>query len=156
MFNALLLLLLGAGAWKESANRHSSQVPYLLYSATPSDAIVAARYQNFTWQQRLALRSWCQLRAGLIVLKHLGGKVSHAKFQRCIFCDMAVRNGVVHVLSKCVFWSPLRDTIGLAADRTDLLTIAILSSMPGDAVFKQVLLFADDIAEHSRKFWQAR
>ena len=132
------------------------QVPYLLYSARPSDAIAAARYQNFTWQQRLALRSWCHLRAGLIVLKHLAGKVSHAKFQRCFFCDMAVRNGVVHVLSKCLFWRPLRDTIGLAAETTDLLTIAILSAMPGDPVFKQVLLFADEIAEHSRKFWKER
>ena len=61
----------------------------------------------------MMFRSWLRLRCGLLVLSHLDGRRSAARFQLCIFCGSWIRNPMVHCLSKCPHWNSHRDGICL-------------------------------------------
>lgn len=64
----------------------------------------------------LSLLSWCRLRAGLILLRHLEGKESAGRHQLCAFCHQGVRNVTVHCLGKCALWSDIRQRIVVEGD----------------------------------------
>ena len=143
--------------WRAGVEKHSAQVPYYLFQHGPSTALVDSKRCNLTWAERLNLRGWCQLRAGLLVFRHLQGRRSQAKFQHCIFCDTAVRNATVHVLSICGCWTAERSAclslLNAQELPNDQKTLAILRVCPSSRAFKQVLSFAAALADSAGHYW---
>ena len=154
------LLAHGREDWEASVARHSAQVPYRLFQLAPSLALFEVGRLELTWEDRLAIRRWCKLRAGVLCFRHLNGRQSHAKFQRCIFCNNGLRNGTVHVLGCCTRWKEHRHAclveLGLHSESSSRICLAILQTAPGSAAFRHVLLFSCALADEAKKFWLER
>ena len=147
--------------WASHAAEHCGQVPYTFFQASPSQALRDAWSLRLPWDVQLALRSWCRLRAGLIMLRHIKGERSDARHQRCIFCDGPSRNGTVHVLGVCGAWRTLRDgllrAMGLVCSpEADEFTQAFFEVGVGSPVFSHVAMFAQDIDRRAESFWTDR
>ena len=100
--------------WNVAAHRHQAQVPYTVLDSSPGTCIRHIRQLHLSTGAHFCLRSWCRLRCGLVVLRHLGGKTSLARYQRCIFCQRPVRNATVHVLGVCGHWGAFRQEYAAA------------------------------------------
>ena len=130
--------------WKVDVGRHTAQVPYNLFQPVPSSEYACVLQSDLAWQHHLKIRAWSQVRAGLLVLRHLGGRRTQARFQCCVFCGMpGIRNGTKHVLSKCQVWSEfhraIRETM-LWGDLTDdQLVLQVLGCGCTDRCFVCVL-----------------
>ena len=92
-----------------------------------------------------------------MVLRHLSGRESDARYQCCIFCDANVRNATVHCLSFCAKWSVQRSAIVLAGGWGDLsgdtLALKVLGCDPRARVFKLVSRLASEIDAEAKSFW---
>ena len=147
----------GHAVWLAAVQRHNAQVPYCTFQDNMCTAMHQLRRCQLTWDQQLCVRSWCRLRAGLVVLRHLGGRVSEARHQNCVFCDICVRNATVHCLCKCdSFLESRKEIVSVASWHfvsTDELARNILSCQPGAAVFGEVLLMASQIDRKAEEFW---
>ena len=152
-----ILLAAGREDWYAEVDRHSSQIPYRLFQAEPSSAFKDLPYCDLSWSERLSVRCWCQLRAGLFNFRHLNGRLSQAKYQHCIFCSSGVRNATVHVLGKCTRWVVHRavcfSALGLVNESCDVVALAFLQVRPGHVAFKSVLHFCCALAEAEKEYW---
>ena len=96
-------------ALPRSVERHDQQVPYTLFQRPPCGILASLRGSGLPWNTLQGVRSWMRLRAGVVTLRSLHGRASKAKHQSCIFCSLRVRNGTVHVLSRCQCWARERE-----------------------------------------------
>ena len=97
-----------------------------------------------------------------IVLSHVRGQRSRARIQSCIFCNVAVRNPVVHCLGVCAHCATWRNDCNTAANlgpdaAAYIRTRSILCASPsaGD-VFKCSVLFAAALEMTSDRFFQTK
>ncbi len=81
-----------------------------------------------------------------------------ARVQSCIFCGLAVRNSVVHVLASCDRFSPQRtrilELIGTVEDSGQKRALEILRVMPGSVAFPGVLEWSDVLDKAEADFWK--
>ena len=139
--------------------RHSAQVPYNLLHGTPSDACRKARTGNLPWATLLQVRSWCRLRAGLLVLRHVSKRCSKRRFQQCIFCNCSVRNATVHCVARCTYWRALRHAIAVTMDLNSAnagqFTLAVLKCAPSDEGFNKVAELSAALDKGAHEFWSS-
>ena len=67
-------------SWHAAACRHTAQVPYTVFQNEMSHAMGLCR-QLLSWEDQLAVCSWCRVRSGLVCLRHLNGRKSAARYQ---------------------------------------------------------------------------
>ena len=84
------------GRWRDRALKHKAQVPYCQFAEGPGLSIQGWRLLSLPGDTLTNMRSYCRLRCGLLVLRHLRGKKSMALLQSCVFCNIGVRNATVH------------------------------------------------------------
>ena len=99
--------------WLARVQQHRSSIPYYRFDAQPGLVLDVCRHGHLPHDISMMFRSWLRLRCGLLVLSHLDGRRSAARFQLCIFCGSWIRNPMVHCLSKCPHWNSHRDGICL-------------------------------------------
>ena len=123
------------------AKEHRAIIPYLEFQHGPSKLLSDLWKQDFSWDVFLGMRSYCQLRIGLLVLSNRG---------RCRFCSAGVRNSTVHVLGCCKFWSPQRNVFLQACQvegiSPDAVTQLILRVQTHDPAFALAVLWVDEIS----------
>ena len=151
---------LGLESWRRLAAQHARLPRYLEFQAQPSQLLLLVSNLGLSWTDRQSVRSFCRLRAGVIRLTHLQGRISRAQIQHCIFCEMRVRIGLPHVLCRCTamqdWWRLLWELRQngspdlLSEEAKGILTCPTLSPL-----FVLVLRFAQDIDAGARFFWQA-
>ncbi|CAE7805313.1 unnamed protein product [Symbiodinium necroappetens] len=149
---------LGLPSWREVAQRHARLPLYLEVQPQHSNLLHLVPNLVLGWEDRQAVRSFCRLRAGIIRLTHVDGRLSRASIQNCIFCSKRVRTGLPHVLCRCAtfegWWQQLA-TLRRQEDR-ELVSEeakAILACPPSSSLFVLVLRFAKDIDVRARLFW---
>ena len=142
-------------------SKHNAQVPYAAFQSSPSDVLATCFSMRMPWHTLMQLRGWCRMRAGLPCLRTLGGRVSHARRQRCIFCNTGVRNATVHTLVVCPSWGELRSAFILgmryvAVPPADRLTLDILGASPRAHGFPAAVALCDAIDSGASQYWQSR
>lgn len=149
---------LGLPSWREVAQRHARLPLYLEVQPQHSNLLHLVPNLVLGWEDRQAVRSFCRLRAGIIRLTHVDGRLSRASIQNCIFCSKRLRTGLPHVLCRCAtfegWWQQLA-TLRRQEDR-ELVSEeakAILACPPSSSLFVLVLRFAKDIDVRARLFW---
>ena len=95
-------------SWITLAKGHTAQVPYTLLESEPGVGMQELKLASLSAHAQLCLRNWCRRRCGLILLRHLRGRMSHARYQDCVFCQDPVRNAAVHVMGICLHWAVRR------------------------------------------------
>ncbi len=118
----------------------------------------AARF-SMGWQPLVAVRAFCRLRLGILVLTHVGGKASAAKCRFCIACGMAVTAPVTHAMIRCAAFDeyrlPLCGTVAWGDEVVGRLS-SLLQLQPGDEGFEAVLLLAAKVDEYAVSFWSQK
>ena len=148
----------GLPSWREVAQRHARLPLYLEVQSQHSDLLHRIPALALGWDDKQAVRSFCRLRAGIIRLTHVDGRLSRASIQNCIFCSKRVRTGLPHVLCRCPtfqdWWRQLA-TLRRPEDREFVSeeAKAILACPPSSSFFVLVLRFAKDIDVRARLFW---
>ena len=145
--------------WQATAARHSAQVPYSAFQQSFSTAIAKVWQLELSWKVQLCVRSWCRMRAGLLVLRHLNDKVSDARTQRCIFCGGQARNGPVHVLGVCKAWASQRKKFRATANleagfSAHTYTLAVLGCDPDMPAFADAVSLTNAIDRAAHDFWK--
>ena len=140
-----ILVKRGASSWERTVASHSSVVPYNVFQPVRSNHLASMRCLDLTWQLQLCSLSWSRFRAGYIALTGTGASTSRAKYQSCRFCDMTVRNWIVHCLADCPRWSHERavfcSAAGLDVDLKGVFAKHVLTCLPGARGFHEVLLW---------------
>ena len=141
--------------------KHSVQVPYSLYQDWPSNALDEISRMDLPWDVQQKVRSWCELRAGLLRFWHINGKESQAVHQYCIFCGTCIRrNPIKHVLGSCGTWGGRRgrliETMGWDQCSVDVLSLHILRVTPQSICFHDLLDFSHVLANSTHTFWATR
>ena len=84
--------------------------------------------------------------------------MSAARYQNCIFCDTAVRNGTNHVVARCSRFAVERARF-LAAQgldsgaAVDVITLAVLRATPDDKAFNAAVALAAAIDQAAVTVW---
>ena len=147
--------------WRRDADKHTAQVPYLQIQCVPGAAIRDFGGQVWSWQVATALRGWCRMRAGLITLRHLNGKLSRARYQACVLCGAYARNGTRHVIGKCHIMAARRNSFLLLSTlpldaSADAITGLVLRCSPRHASFMHAVLMCGEIDAAVARFWRDR
>ena len=144
--------------WLQATRSTTGPVDYLRLRPTMSSDLVDAQAQGWPWHSLLLQRSLCRLRANLLSLTHLEGRVSRARRQRCILCSQSVLSPTFHVLCSCehlaevrsLFWS----SAGVARPESVALEAeAMLSCGPSSPAYGAMLAFAGCLDKNARHFW---
>ena len=97
-------------------------------------------------------------RRSRVSLLFLGSRRSNAKFQRCIFCNVGVRNGTVHAVECCREWDILRDAftvaVGASSATPDKICGLALSAVPGAAGFVEAVALCHGIDRGATQYWK--
>ena len=97
------------------------------------------------------------MRAGLIELAGRGGRRSAARQRACIFCGEPSRNPVKHAIGKCRYFDPQREVFSKIAapgtNRTEDITLFVLTQKPGDEHFAAALAFCADVDREASEYW---
>ena len=147
--------------WRQVADCHQAQVPYPLLETSPGVRILSLRSMDLSADTQMGLRSWCRLRCGALTLRHLDGRVSAARYQRCIFCGQPVRNATVHALGLCRYWSVQRADFGVAASVVHGTSCQVVARMvlSGDVcagALEVAVEWARRIDQQEYAFWRSR
>ena len=147
--------------WLVAVSKHSAHVPYNLFQRSPSCEYANIVQSDLSWKHQLKVRAWSQLRAGLLVFRHLNGQRSQDRYQTCIFCNKpGVRNSTKHVVSKCRLWSAfhaqLRELMECLECTDDEFVLRVLSCGSSDAAFLCVLDLAHMVSDKCAEFWARR
>ena len=104
------------------------------------------------------MRSFCRLRCGQLVLKHLNRSKSMALIQYCIFCDQRIRNATVHCLVKCRRWRHFRLDLckAMSCRPGDSGQVFALGALPADSqpVVEIMCIWAAELDRCCYQFWQ--
>ena len=155
------LILVCQERWKQAVSKHNAQVPYYLFENSPGVRMQSFRSSVFSVAFHSGLRSWCRLRYGIIVLRHLEGRASAARFQHCIFCDRPLRNATVHVIGLCSHWNHRREEFGTAASVPDGASCQVVTqkffngSIPSLAL-ELAVSWAAQIDKDAFEYWHSR
>ena len=141
--------------------KHNAQVPYTQFESAPGVGILEIKALGLSPEAQLCLRSWCRLRCGILVLRHLSGRVSCARHQECIFCGLAVRNATVHTVGVCERWKDLRRVFlsegGLSqALSSQDMTLNFLSVDVRPGALEKAIIWAAQIDRCAYDFWKPR
>ena len=110
---------LAGGKWRK---RHARLPLYLEVQSQHSDLLHRIPAPALGWDDKQqAVRSFCRLRAGIIRLTHVDGRLSRASIQNCIFCSKRVRTGLSHLprLVAAVGYSSASRRSGVCARRSE-------------------------------------
>jgi hypothetical protein len=147
-----------AEAWRSVVDRHRAHIPYLTLESSPGVGIRRWRGVTLPTETQMSLRSWSRLRCGLLVLAHIGGKESAARYQYCIFCNDCVRNSTVHCLSLCSRWVAFRSVAerwlsSSAQDGAQTFALQCLRSDISVQALEAVAAWASELDNASYAFW---
>ena len=140
-------------------HRHRSSIPYYRFDAQPGLVLDVCRHGHLPHDISMMFRSWLRLRCGLLVLSHLDGRRSAARFQLCIFCGSWIRNPMVHCLSKCPHWNSHRDGICLCLGTVESMGCqqfalqCLRSSIPSKALVS-VVKWSSCIDRAEFEYWK--
>ena len=123
--------------------------------------MLSLRSRGLSGAAGLKLRSWCRLRCGLIVLRHLGRRESRARYQDCIWCNCSIRNATVHCLSVCCRWQQIRAQLANAMgvhpqDNHQAFALRALGANLSATALEIVASWAADLDRESYDFWLER
>jgi hypothetical protein len=139
---------------------HSQRLPY--YVLEPEIHYMPAVFKALALPigASCKLRHWCRLRCGLVALRHLGGRLSAAIFQSCVFCNARTAHPLVHCMALCPRWQGQRDAFINVAGRPDgetnqEFTVRLLSSSLSAWLLTLVIDWAAEMDEVSADFWHS-
>ena len=108
----------------------------------------------------IGFRSSCRLRAGLVSLRHAGGRQSRSRYQQCVLCGKVIRNALVHVLGKCEVISAERSIFLSLCGSPDLVPQDVAVRVSGcpatSCAFEAAVAIAAQLDKLSIAFWSSR
>ena len=112
---------------------------------------------GLSWDVLSGIRSWCRIRAGIVVLGHRRGQRSQARVQCCIFCDCESSSLYQHVFLHCPHWIQERSGLALVLGHsvgTQLChLIALLRLFVRDSGFVEVVAWCREVDRGVHRFW---
>ena len=100
-----------------------------------------------------------RLRCGLVPLGHRDGKVTCARNQQCVFCNLKTGHLWAHVFGECPAWPSLRSTaclmrgLSLGTRSWDIL-FSVVSVRPGDAGYVECVRFVHEVVCAAENIWR--
>ena len=148
-------------SWRSKVACHSCTPPYRVLADVPGVVRGFIKSLEPPAATELVVRHWCRLRCGLVLLMHLGGRASGAKYQDCIFCGQCMSKPTIHYLSLCTHWSSHRaefsSVTGLVlADYHQQFCVRCLSTELDSASFIIAADWVADIDKGAGLFWASR
>lgn len=146
------------GWWSSIMLQHKAQIPYSQFACSPAASICMWRRWSLTAAALSGMRSFCRLRCGQLVSKHLNRSKSMALIQYCIFCDQRIRNATVHCLVKCRRWRHFRLDLckAMSCRPGDSGQVFALGALRADSqpVVEIMCIWAAELDRCCYQFWQ--
>jgi len=142
--------------------RHRLPLPYVdvIAGAQPNLLQRSVIRSSPSWPVLISVRSWCRVRAGLVVLGHRGGRISRAAVQNCVFCGCESSSIYAHVFLSCRRWDVSRrltcDVLGYAVGTRLCHLIDLLRLVPGCPQFDMMSTWCREVDNEAKRFWTSQ
>lgn len=113
--------------------------------------------KGLPWGVLQGVKSWCRIRAGLVLLGHRHKRRSQRRLQSCLFRNVDTSAPYVHVFLHCPYWQHRRRVVadltgGLGTQQGHL--VSMLQLRPGAPGFVEVVNWCAAVDVESASFWR--